>query len=161
MARGNGIIVSAEPKGSWTEGYYGVGVTPKPGQIVQVDLSVPMIGGRHTYKLYARTASGDRTAGPAYVTLPDDLRGKDNSTAMAAGDRAFLYSPEAGDELNLLLADVAGTADDHTAGEILMIQNNTGKLIATTGSPQEDVAVLMETVTDPAADTLAWVTWRK
>jgi len=37
-----------------------------------------------------------------------------------------------------------------------MVDDGTGKLIATTGTPESEPFVLLETVTDPTADTLAW-----
>ena len=89
------------------------------------------------------------------------MAGQTMDTAYAAGDRAFGYIPLPGDELNLLLGDVSGTADDHTKGEILIIDDGTGEFIATTGSPEEEVAQLLETITDPTADTLAWCVWQR
>lgn len=157
MARGNEIIVTADPKGQFEEGYVAAGQTPKPGTVMQRDVSVALIGGRFTYKAYDRAADGDRPAGSIWVLLPDHLLGKLPSTAYAAGDRCFLYSPRAGEELNMLLGDVAGTGDDHTKGEVLMVDDGTGKLVATTGTPQSAPFQLLETVTDPVADTLAWV----
>lgn len=56
----------------------------------------------------------------------------------------------------MLLLNIAGTADDHALGELLMVDNGTGKLIATTGTPECEPFVLLEAVTDPVADTLAW-----
>jgi len=161
MARGTGtpIIVSADPQGKFMEGIIGSGMTPKPGTIMQRDASVALKSGRHTYVVYNRDADGNLPAGSYWVLLNDTLQGRAVTTAYAAGERCFLYSPRAGEELNLLLLDVAGTGDDHTIGEILMVDDGTGKLIATTGSPESEVAQLLETVTDPVADTLAWVQW--
>lgn len=159
MARGNCILVSA-PRGKFLwEGIIAAGETPKPGQIVQMDPSVDLVGGRHTWKIYNADADGGRPKGPLIVLLEDSYQGKTVSDAYAAGDRAFGYIPLPGDELNLLLGDVAGTADDHTKGEILIVDDTTGKLVATTGTPETEVAMLLETVTDPAADTLAWCIW--
>lgn len=155
MARGNEIVVSANPRGVFMEGY--VATAEKPGTILQLDATVALKGGRHTFKKYARAADGDRPAGPLYVLLPDNLQGKTAADAYVAGTRCFLYTPLPGEEVNLLLADVAGTADDHLAGEVLIVQNNTGKLIATAGTPQSQPFVLLESVTDPVADTLVWV----
>jgi hypothetical protein len=161
MARGNGIIVTASdsPKGVMLEGYIGAGLTPKPGQIMVRDPSVALKGGRHTYKYPAPGADGGAPAGAYAVLMMDKYQGKTVNDAYAAGDRCFLYCPIPGEELNLLLADVAGTGDDHTAGERLIVQNNTGKLVAFTGTPYSAPAVLLETITDPTADTLAWCEW--
>lgn len=159
MARGNGIIVSAEPKGRYMEGFIASGETPKPGTILQIQVATALRGGRHTFEIYNADADGGRPKGPFYVLLPDECRGKTASDAYAAGDRCFLYTPLPGDELNLLLLDIAGTGDDHTKGETLIVDDTTGKLIATTGTPETEVAMLLETVTDPTADTLAWCIW--
>lgn len=157
MARGTKIIVTAEPGGLFMEGYIAAAQTPKPGTILQRDATVALKGGRATYKIYDRAADGDHPIGAFQILLEDRLQGRTTSDAYAAGERCFLYSPRAGEEFNMLLGDVAGTADDHTAGEILMVDDGTGKLVATTGSPESEAFTLLETVTDPVADTLAWV----
>lgn len=159
MARGNMIIVTSNPRGVFEEGFVKTGETHQPGMIVQRDASVALIGGRHTYKIYSRDADGNMPAGSYWVVLNDIMMGKLVSETIAAGERLFLYSPVAGEELNLLLLNISGTADDHALGEILMVDSGTGKLIATTGSPESECAQLLEAVTDPTADTLAWCQW--
>lgn len=159
MAKGNCIVVQSDPKGLFMEGFIAAGETPKPGTILQRDASVALIGGRHTYKIYDRAADGDQPQGPFFLLRENYLLGKAATVAYAAGDRCFLYVPLPGDEVNLLLLNIAGTADDHALGEILMVDDGTGKLIATTGSPETEVAMLQEAVTDPTADTLAWCVW--
>jgi len=155
MARGNTIVVSCDPKGRFEEGYIASGETPKPGQILQRDPTVALRNGRFTYKMYNLTADGNRPVGALWVLREDFLQGKDATQAYAAGDRCFLYCPLPGDELNLLVLDVVGTGDDKTAGAALSVDDGTGKLVAGTGdsSPFQ----LLETITDPVADTLAWV----
>ena len=59
--------------------------------------------------------------------------------------------------MNCLIGDVAGTGDDHAFGDILMVDDGTGELIATTGTPESEPFMLMEVITDPTADTLARV----
>lgn len=159
MARGNEIIVTPEPKGKFVEGVIGAGLTPSPGTIMQIDYSLPMVGGRWTWKLYNTGTDGKRPKGPLIVLNFDWLSGRIATSAYAAGDRALGYIPLAGDELNCIVANLAGTADDHTIGEVLMVDDTTGKLIATTGSPQSEPFCLQETITDPVADTLAWVVY--
>lgn len=162
MARGNRIVVSADPKGKWVEGFIGAGLTPKPGTIMQIDHTISLKAGRHTWVLYNADADGGRPKGPYIVLCEDWLSGQPGSTgSYTAGARGFGYIPEHGDELNLLVANLAGTADDHTAGEILIVDDGTGLLIATTGSPEDEVAQLNETITDPTSDTLAWCTWQR
>lgn len=157
--RGNEIIVSSEPRGRRVEGIIGAGITPKPGTVMQLDISEDLQGGRHVWELYNADADGGRPKGPFIILLEDHLQGKTYADAYAAGERCFGYIPGAGDELNLRLADIAGTGDDHTKGEMLIVDDTTGLFIATTGSPETEVAMLLETVTDPTAETLAWCVW--
>lgn len=153
MSKGNTIIVSAEPRGRFIEGYIGAGLTPKPGTVMQIQGATALVGGRFTYELYAPGTDGHRR--PILVLLEDELRGKLMTDAYAAGDRAFLYEPAAGDELNMLVLNLSGTADDHAIGEMLMVDNGTGKLVVES-SPESEPFQLLETITDPTADTLAW-----
>jgi len=159
MARGKCIIVSANPRGVFMEGVIGAGLTPKPGTIMQIQPATALVGGRHTFEIYNADADGGRPKGPFYVLLEDKLQGRDFETAYAAGDRGFFYSPLPGEELNLLKGDVAGTGDDFTKGDMLIVDDTTGKVIATTGSPETEVAQVLETVTDPTADQLVWCIW--
>ena len=160
--RGNEIIVNGtEPKGRFNEGYVGTGYTFYPGMAVQEDMSVALKGGRHTFKPYTRGADGKRPAGPIWIVtgLLGALIGKTATDSIPAGERVQVYCPVQGDELNLLLGDVAGTGDVHAAGEILIIDDTTGFFIATTGSPETGPAVLRESVAAPTANTLAWCGW--
>jgi hypothetical protein len=163
MARGNSIIVSAPdmPHNQEQEGYVATGETFYPGMVVQVDPTVALKQGRRTLKIYNRDADGDRPSGPFCVVTEklNAMVGKPMTQSYAAGERCSYIVPEPGLELNLLVANLAGTADDHAAGALLMVDDGTGKLIATTGSPETEVAQLQEAITDPTADTLAWCIW--
>lgn len=161
MARGKSIVVTADPKGQFDEGFVGSGVTLYPGMIVQRDKSVALKGGRHTYVPYNRDADGNIAAGAHWVVTErlQSMIGKTYSESIAAGDRIQVYSPRRGEELNLLVENLSGTGDDHAIGAQLMVNDGTGKLIATTGTPEEEVANLNEAITDPTADTLAWCEW--
>lgn len=161
MARGSLIVVTAGADGQYQEGKVAAGQTFYPGMVVQRDPSAALTMGKHTYKLYDRAADGDRPAGAFWVVTGNLERGRSLpvTTAIVAGSWTEFYCPEAGDELNLLLGDVAGTGDSHTAGEILMVDDGTGCLVATTGSPQTEVAQLLENIAAPVANTLAWVQW--
>lgn len=159
MARGTKIIVTTNPKGCFNEGTIATAETPKPGTVLQRDPTVALVGGRPTFKIYNRDADGNLPAGAFWVLMEDYLQGRLATVAYAAGERCFVYSPAAGEEMNMLVANLAGTADDHAAGEILMVDDGTGLLIATTGTPETEVAMLLEAITDPTADTLAWVEW--
>lgn len=157
MARGSKIIVTTNPKGVFNEGFIATGETPSPGTVLQRDPTVALVGGRPTFKIFNRDADGDHPAGALWCLMEDYLQGKLATDAYAAGDRCFVYCPIGGEELNMLVANLAGTADDHAAGEILMVDDGTGKLIATTGSPESEPFMLLEAITDPTADTLSWV----
>ncbi len=159
MARGNCIIVTSDPKGQFEEGYVKTSQTFYPGMVVLRDASVALKGGKHTYKIYDESGDGNNPTGALWIVLEDGRIGKTTSDSFAAGERCFLYSPRAGEELNLLLLNIAGTADDHALGEKLMIDTGTSKFIITTGSPEQEVAQLLEVVTDPTTDTLAWCQW--
>lgn len=158
MARGNGIVVTAPTPEAWqfVEGIIGAGLTPKPGTIMQQDTSVALKSGKATWKLYAPGTSGAKPVGPLIVLKEDAYQGRTVSDAYAAGDRAFGYIPKAGDELNLLREDIAGTGDDQALGDVLIPKTATGKLIATTGTPSVTF-VALEAIVDPVADTLTWV----
>ena len=157
MARGNEIIVSARPGGRFLEGPLTTGSTPKPGTILQIDASAGIDDNGHfSFEPFNADADGGRPKGPLFVLLPNN-RGGDATTAYADSDHCFVYCPLPGEELNCLLQDVTGTADDHAIGEILIVDDGTGKLIATTGTPETEPFMLLETVTDPTADTLAHV----
>lgn len=150
MARGKEIIVSADPKGVFLEGI--ISGTPKPGTCMQVKAATAMVGGRFTYEIYAPGTDGDQR--PVIVLLPDSLQGRLATDAYVTGTRGFLYCPAPGEELNMLMLDIAGTADDHAIGDILMIDSGTGQLIITTGSPEMESFICLETAVDPAADAL-------
>lgn len=152
MAKGNEIIVSANPRGVFQEGT--VNGALKPGTCVQIDVSEGLNSqGRPQWEAYNADADGNQRL--VAVLLPDTLRGKTATDAYVSGDHCFVYIPAPGEELNMLIADVAGTADDHAFGEILIIDDGTGKLVATTGSPESEPFQLLEVITDPEADTLA------
>lgn len=152
MARGSKIIVSNNPRGVFHSGIiYG---TPKPGTVMQIRVSAGLVNGMWTWEVYAPGTDGERRV--IAVLLEDDLQGKLATDAYVSGTVGRLYTPIAGEEMNMLMADVAGTGDDHTIGETMIVDTGTGKLIATTGSPESEPFRLLETVTDPTADQLVW-----
>lgn len=159
MAKNNMILLSAYPKGMRREGEVTAGEVFKPGMVVQSDGAQSHKLGRPVFKLYNRDADGNMPRGAYWIVLNDYLRQGALDEEFAAGARVFLYSPVPGDELNLLLGDVGGTGDAHAADEILMADDGTGKFIATTGTPESECAKLLEAVTAPTADTLAWCEW--
>lgn len=142
MARGNGIIVSSEPRGVFKEGI--VSGTPKPGTCMQLVAATEMIGGRFTWQAYDAAVDGDQRL--VAVLLPDDLQGRLATDAYADGERCFLYCPAPGEELNMLVKDVSGTGEDFAIGDLFEIDDGTGKLIDTTGTPESECFVCLETL---------------
>lgn len=160
MASGNVIVVSAEPRGRPMEGTIS-GSGLKPGTIMQLQANTAPVNGRHTYEVYDRAASGDRPVGPMIVLDCDWLQGKTPDDAYSSGDRCFLFEPVAGDELNVRIADVAGTgsASDFTIGEPLMVQDGTGLLIRATGTPQSAPFTPLENLVDQTSNALCHVVY--
>lgn len=150
MSTHKSIILSADPKGVFLEGI--ISGTPKPGTCMQIKAATEPVGGRHTWEVFNGAADGEQTL--VAVLLEDSLQGKTITDAYVSGDRCFLYVPVPGEELQVLLQDVAGTGDDHAIGDKLIIDDGTGKLIATTGTPEMEPFIVLETITDPTADTL-------
>lgn len=161
MSKGNRIVLT--PDRGWpVEGYLQSGQTVSPGMVMQYDPTQALIGNRQAWKIYVPGADGGAPAGPYIILREDFLQGKTMTDAYgtAVGTHLFGWIPLPGCELNVLYLDIAGTADDHAAGELGIVKNNSGKFIATTGSPASQPVMLMETVTDPIADFLGWVIWR-
>ena len=160
--RGNRTLVHPIDFGNRTgEGFVKAGQTFYPGMGVIRDPSVALKFNRHTYKIYDESADGDRPNGGVYIVTGELslLFGNDQTVAYAAGEVFSFVKPQLGDEFNLLIKNLAGTGDDHTKGEKLILDTGTGMFIATTGTPETEMAQLLETITDPTADTLAWCAW--
>ena len=158
MARGNEIIVSANPRGRFIEGKLKTGITPKPGTILQLQAATAIdANGRFTFELAAPDADGGRPKGPLCILDLDWGQGKVASDAYADSANVRCYVPIPGEEFNLLVANLSGTADDHAISEMLIVDTGTGLLIATTGTPETEPFQLLETITDPTADRLAHV----
>ncbi len=156
--RGNSIFVTSNPRGVFMEGTIKTGETPKPGTVMQFDISAGLDGNnKFTWEIFNTGTDGTRPAGPLIILVEDRKQGKLMTDAYTAGDRCYGYVPIGGEEFNMLYLDIAGTTDDHTAGEIAIVNNTDGKLIVTTGSPEIEPFMLLNTVTDPEADFLAHV----
>lgn len=151
MARGNKIIVTADPNGKFDEGT--ITDTSKPGMFVEVVPGTAMTrGGRPSFRARSLAAGA---IGPVAILLEDDLQGFTADTAYVANKPCRVYWPEAGDQLNAVVGDVAGTADDVAIGDKFGI-NNAGKLIANSSYASAPFQAL-ETKTDPTADYRLWV----
>lgn len=154
MARGNLIVVSAEPKGVFLEGV--IRTAAKPGIVMQVDISEALIEGRHTWEPWDGSFDAQQTL--IAILLPDKLQGALATDAYVTGKRCFMYCPIAGEEMNILLQDVSGTADDHVVGDRFIVDDGTGKFIASTGTAADksEPFFALEAITDPIVDTLIW-----
>lgn len=164
MAKGNKIIVTANPKGTFGGGY--ISGTPKPGTCVTIKAATAPIGGRHTWEAFS-PASG---AMAMFAILLEDLNGNLGVGSAAAytggppapgdayvtGAYVPLYFPVAGEDFNLIFHDVSGTGDDIAIGSLFGIETATGKLIANSAYANPCFTAL-ETVTDPTADFMLWV----
>ena len=149
MALGNKIVLTEWEKGIQLEGT--ISGTPSPGTCMEI-VATALVNGRPTFRVYQPGTNGEQR--PVIVMLPDPHNGQLTTTAYATGDHGFFYCPVAGQELNMLVKDVAGTADDHAIGDVMMIESGSGKLIVTTGSPEREPFILLEAATDPTADAL-------
>lgn len=156
-AKFNSILVSNDPRGRRFGGI--VDGTPKPGTVMQVKANTTPVNGKYTFEVYNRDSDGDRPRGPIIVLLEDYLQGRTITDAYVSGTLGQFYIPLPGDELVMIIGDVSGTGDTHALGEILMVDDGTGELVATTGSIEAEPFILMEAIsTAPTEDTWAY-TW--
>ncbi len=151
MASNNAIILSGQPRGVFKEGTIS-GSAPKPGILVQVKAAVEPVGGRFTYELFDGAADGEQTT--VLMLLADELQGKTVDQAYVDGDQIFMYVPHPGEEMQVLLENIAGTGDAFAIGDKLMVNKGTGKFVATTGSPESEPFIVLETLAALTADTL-------
>jgi hypothetical protein len=164
LSKGNNIVVNGEhAKGRRYAMFNGTGAVLYPGTVMQIDTSVALKGGLWTAVLYDRDADGDQPKG-AYWIATDEmgrLSGRTKDDPIAVGELFEAYSPLPGDDLNLMIQDAStGTSlNDVAIGTILMVDDGTGTLIATTATPESEVALLMEDVSDMSGNRLGWVQW--
>lgn len=158
-ARGNRIVLTPD-RGFFVEGIVNTGETFYPGMAVQMDPSQDRQGGRFVWKLYDSDGDGDRPKGPYIIITEDIKQGKTTSDSFAAGERVPGFIPLPGCEINLLLKNETGTADDHAAGEMIVPDDTSGKWVVSPGGAEEtEPAMVLDPVTDPTADTLTWCVW--
>ena len=150
MAKGNSIVLGNDPRGRFVEGTLTGAL--KPGVMVQIDVSEGLdANGRPTFEAFTAADGVRQIVGILVPNNPGQL----STDAYATGERCKVYFPLPGDEINVLLQDVAGTGDAHAFGEILIADSGTGEFIATTGTPEAEPFQLLETVSAPTADVLA------
>lgn len=152
MARGNQIIVTADPKGVFDEGT--IDDTSKPGTIMEVVPGSGLLGGRFHFR--AAAVGTDGKCAQNMVLLEDNLQGKTITDAYVAGTRCRVYTPVSGEECNCLCGEVAGTGNTYTVGQRLIIDAEDGILVPETGTPQTTEWQVMEAVTQVTAPQLLW-----
>jgi len=158
-ARGNCVVVSANPNGKFVEGTIKAGITPKPGTAMQIDADASRVAGRDIWELFdASTYDGATPVGPIIILRENDLIGGTMDDAYAAENRAFGYIPEPGDELNLRLADASGTVDI-AMGTGLVIDDGTGLFVATSGSPELLAALTRDTYEGDSGEQMTHCVW--
>ena len=153
MALGNSILVTGEPKGVYIDGI--VSGTPKPGTLMEL-FTTATVGGRHTYRVYQPGTDGEQRA--VIILLAKELEGGIATAAYVTGDRAMFYCPLPGEEVNVLAKNIGGTStgssDSFAIADVLTVDTGTGKVIATTGTPEMEPFQVLETVAEITADTL-------
>ena len=174
MAQGNRIVLTPG-RGVEVEGKIGPAFSsytastghggnscPKPGVVVQVNAVYGQEGGRWTWQQWDRGADGDRPVGPHIILREDLIQGNDTAAVYATGVRAFGFIPWAGCELNLIVKDITGGTGTTTAvalNDLLIVDDTTGKFLVTTGSPELEPAMALETHANDASDSLIWCYW--
>lgn len=147
-----GEVIMVTPRANMSQRECIISGTPVAGTCMTVLAATEPVAGIFTFEAFNRDADGDRA--PVAVLLEDELQGAVVTLAYVAATQARLAFPHQGDLLQMLVANISGTPDAFTIGTYMIIEDGTGKLIRTTGSPQMESFVIMETVT-PAltADT--------
>lgn len=142
------VLTPTERQGRYDEGVLGGSASMKPGQFISQTTTAgswqPWTGG------------GDGHRYGTALLVPNHLIGRTTNDAYAVGDHIFFYYPQPGDWIRCLILDVAGTGDVYTIGGKFIIINGTGKVKATTGSPESEPLTLDEAITTaPTGDLLA------
>jgi len=155
------IVLSAHPQGKFLEGIVASTVTANtlfPGSIMQ--LVPPGAGFAFQEGRFAWAGANLASAGlPTLIAClqEDDQQGFTTGTAYVAGTRMKMYVPIEGEEMNLLYGTSAGTSNNLTPGQLLMVQATGPALVNFTASPAIATFMSYDTLTSVAADTLAWV----
>lgn len=150
MAKGNMIVVNVEAKGNFIEGVAQGSILG--GIVVQIDADGAVVGNRRTWEPFNGAADGERTAIALSYNL--GLTGDVASAATADGYVFGIYFPLPGDELNVLVQADAGAV---SPGDKLIVDDGTGKLIKTTGTPESEPFIVLETSADSSSDRLVHV----
>ena len=158
--KGTRIIVSSPPRGVF-EDVIVVG-TPKPGTVMEIVPAVEPVGGVFRYAVYGTqaasgglyvSADGDRKC--IAVLLEKDDEGQTYNDAYVTLQRGRIYFPIAGEQLNMLFANLSGT-DSTAIGDEFMVDDGTGKLIDADNDAEAHPFTCLETGTAMSADEWRW-----
>jgi hypothetical protein len=152
VSKGNSIIVTAQPKGTFLEGF--VSGTPLPGHNMQIKAAVSPIGGEMTWEA-ATPSGGDGKPALIAILLEDSLQGKGVSDAYVSGTRCFMYCPVAGEDMNVRVGEGGGTSNALAIGDLLMSDAEDGIFIPNSSGGSVPFQA-MEVETLGADDTLIW-----
>jgi hypothetical protein len=153
--KGSKIVLNPNSQGLRTEGT--ITDTSKPGTLMEKVPATAAVGGRFSWR--ARSSTEGAHAQIAVLT-ENWVQGKIYSDAYAANERCFIYYPKAGDDLNLILLDIAGTGDAAIAIGDLFGVTTSGKLKRNNSfgaCPFESNETVAAGLAD---DYLLWVTYR-
>lgn len=155
--KGTRILITSKPRGVF-EDVFVVG-TPKPGTVMEIEPTTEPLNGIFHYAVYGTQAAssgqyvsndGDRKA--IAILVEKDQEGKIYSDSYVDDDMGRVYWPAMGEQVNMLVEDVAGTGDDFAIGEEMMVDDGTGKLLTADSDAEAHPFTALETVTDPTAD---------
>jgi len=152
--KGSKVLITEEPRGRIKAGIISGALLP--GTIVQ-QTTAPDGNSLATWGVYNRSADGNRPAGPIAVLL-ERGEGYTYATAYTSGYHCEVYIPLPGDELNVLWsASGTGTGDSVAFGDLAIVDDGTGLLVDTTGTPESEPFMAMEAVSDVvSAGTMVW-----
>ena len=147
--KGTRILITSKPRGVFIDGY--IHGTPKPGTVMQLKAATNPVANVFTWKVFDADADGNQRI--VAVLLEKDQEGKTCDDAYVSGDMGRVYCPVMGEELNMRVADVAGTGTSGTEakaiGDLMMVEDGTGLLIDTSGTPESEPFVLLEPQLEP------------
>ncbi len=135
--KGNEILLASDPQGVFLEGI--VSGTPKPGTNLSIKAATEPVGGRFTWEVWSLA---DGAYGLTAILLADVLQGKLSTDAYVTGTRCFLYCPIAGEEMNILVQNLTGTADTHAIGDLVSPDGGTGTFIANSSHEKPSFTML-------------------
>jgi hypothetical protein len=159
--KGNEIVVNAEGKGRYVEGY--LQTAAYPGTVCTILPGVNPQSGRFTYQPGLDNSAADNDPRQIAILDVDHDQGGTNTTQyqIPAGQtqvRAFFYIPLPGDELNVLVEGEQGTgsANAFTIGERLSVRASTGLAYKQSTSANKATFMSMEHI-DEVPDTATLV----